>query len=208
MTDEHRAGRVVRDLIDPSPDHVRAITAISLGPEECLARLVTPLLTEISSDFASLEGPTAARVVRTAMELISALLRTAALARTTEGDREHLSLMPRIRQHITDDLGDSELSPDSTARRLHLHPAPARAVPPAGHHGLGVDPRAAHRGEPPRAGRPRLARPASWYECTPWAEHDGGDHTLFLGRVEHFGHRRGDCLAFVDGGFVTIPESR
>ncbi|TWH18696.1 flavin reductase family protein [Prauserella rugosa] len=54
---------------------------------------------------------------------------------------------------------------------------------------------------------PRLAGPASWFECTPWAEHDGGDHTLFLGRVEHFGHRRGDCLAFVDGGFVTIPEA-
>lgn len=54
---------------------------------------------------------------------------------------------------------------------------------------------------------PRLAGSASWFECTPWAEHDGGDHTLFLGHVEDFGYRRGDSLAFIDGGFVTIPES-
>ncbi|GAA2360819.1 helix-turn-helix domain-containing protein [Saccharopolyspora halophila] len=109
-----------RDLIDASPDHVRAITAISLGPEECLTRLVTPLLTEISSDFASLEGPAAARVVRTAVELISALLSTAALSRTTEGDREHLSLMLRIREHILDNLGDSELNPDNIARAAYI----------------------------------------------------------------------------------------
>ncbi|MDA3629996.1 helix-turn-helix domain-containing protein [Saccharopolyspora sp. WRP15-2] len=109
-----------RDLIDPSPDHVRAITAISLGAEESLTRIVTPLLTEISSDFASLEGPAAARVVHTAVELISALLSTAALARATEGDRERLSLMLRIREHILDNLGDSELNPDSIARAVYI----------------------------------------------------------------------------------------
>jgi flavin reductase len=54
---------------------------------------------------------------------------------------------------------------------------------------------------------PRLAGPASWFECTPWTEHDGGDHTLFLGKVEHFGHRPGDCLGFADGTFLTIPDS-
>lgn len=109
-----------RDLIDPSPDHVRAITAISLGPEERLTRLVTPLLTELSSDFGALEGPVAARVVRTAVDLISALLSTAALAHTAEGDHEHLSLMLRIRQYITDNLGDADLNPDSIARAVYI----------------------------------------------------------------------------------------
>ncbi|WP_031465640.1 helix-turn-helix domain-containing protein [Sciscionella sediminilitoris] len=109
-----------RDLIDPSPDHVRAITAISLGPEESLTRLVTPLLTEISTDFASLEGPTATRVVRTTVELISALLSTAALARTAESDREHLSLMLRIREFILANLGDSELNPDAVAGAVYI----------------------------------------------------------------------------------------
>lgn len=54
---------------------------------------------------------------------------------------------------------------------------------------------------------PRLADTASWFECTPWAEYDGGDHTLFVGKVEHFDCRRGNTLGFVDGGFVTIPET-
>lgn len=51
---------------------------------------------------------------------------------------------------------------------------------------------------------PRLADTASWFTCTPWAEYDGGDHTLFVGRVEDFGYRTGDCLGFLDGGFVTV----
>ncbi|WP_409184614.1 helix-turn-helix domain-containing protein [Amycolatopsis sp. VS8301801F10] len=115
-----------RDLVSPSPDQIRTITAISLGPEESLTRLVTPLLTEISHDFASLEGPAATRVVHTAVELISALLSTAALARTTEGDREHLSLLLRIREYILDHLGDADLNPDRIARAVfistrHLH---------------------------------------------------------------------------------------
>ncbi|MER5390404.1 flavin reductase family protein [Saccharopolyspora sp. NPDC002686] len=54
---------------------------------------------------------------------------------------------------------------------------------------------------------PRLANAAAWFECTPWAEYDGGDHTLFLGGVESFDHRRGDCLGFVDGSFVTIATA-
>lgn len=52
---------------------------------------------------------------------------------------------------------------------------------------------------------PRLADTASWLECTPWATYEGGDHTLFLGKVEHLDCRRGDCLGFMDGSFITIP---
>lgn len=109
-----------RDLIDPSPDQIRAVTAISLAPEESLTRLVTPLLTEISADFASLEGPAAARVVQTTVELISALLSTAALTRTAEGDRDHLGLMVRIREYIQEHLGDSELNPTAIARAVFI----------------------------------------------------------------------------------------
>jgi|SRR5699024_2917430 len=53
---------------------------------------------------------------------------------------------------------------------------------------------------------PRLSGTASWFECTPWEKYNGGDHTLFLGKVEHLDYRRGDCLGFVDGNFFTIPE--
>ena len=53
---------------------------------------------------------------------------------------------------------------------------------------------------------PRLAGALSHFECTPWAEYEGGDHTLFLGEVQHFDYRPGAALGFVDGRFVTIAE--
>ncbi|WP_409184611.1 flavin reductase family protein [Amycolatopsis sp. VS8301801F10] len=55
---------------------------------------------------------------------------------------------------------------------------------------------------------PRLANTAAWFECTPWKEYDGGDHTLFVGAVERFSQRDGACLGFVDGSFVTIDSAR
>ena len=54
---------------------------------------------------------------------------------------------------------------------------------------------------------PRLAGSLSYFECTPWAEYDGGDHTLFVGEVQHFDYREGDALGFVNGQFTMIPES-
>lgn len=54
---------------------------------------------------------------------------------------------------------------------------------------------------------PRLAGSLCFFECTPWAEYDGGDHTLFLGEVRHFDYRDGDALGFVNGQFTTIQQS-
>jgi flavin reductase (DIM6/NTAB) family NADH-FMN oxidoreductase RutF len=54
---------------------------------------------------------------------------------------------------------------------------------------------------------PRLTGSLSYFECTPWAEFDGGDHTLFLGEVRHFDYRDGDALGFVNGQFTIIPQS-
>ncbi|MEO6941897.1 MAG: flavin reductase family protein [Terrimesophilobacter sp.] len=53
---------------------------------------------------------------------------------------------------------------------------------------------------------PRLAGTLSWFSCTPWASYDGGDHTLYLGKVEDFDYRNGDALGFVSGSFTVIPE--
>lgn len=53
---------------------------------------------------------------------------------------------------------------------------------------------------------PRLRRVLVWFECTAWAAYDGGDHTLYLGRVENFDYRGGDALGFVSGRFTIIPE--
>lgn len=55
---------------------------------------------------------------------------------------------------------------------------------------------------------PRLSNVLSFFECTPWAAYDGGDHTLYLGEVIDFNYRRGDALAFSNSSFTTIPESQ
>jgi flavin reductase len=54
---------------------------------------------------------------------------------------------------------------------------------------------------------PRIAGSLCYFECTPWAEYDGGDHTLFLGEVRHFDYRDGDPLGFVNGQFIAIPQN-
>ena len=54
---------------------------------------------------------------------------------------------------------------------------------------------------------PRLSRVLAWFDCMPWAEYDGGDHTLYIGEVANFDYRTGDALGFVSGRFTTIPES-
>lgn len=55
---------------------------------------------------------------------------------------------------------------------------------------------------------PRLSHVLAYFECTPWAAYDGGDHTLYLGEVVDFNYRTGDALAFANGSFTTIPESQ
>ena len=55
---------------------------------------------------------------------------------------------------------------------------------------------------------PRLSNVLAYFECTPWAAYDGGDHTLYLGEVVDFNHRNGDALAFANSAFTTIPESQ
>jgi flavin reductase (DIM6/NTAB) family NADH-FMN oxidoreductase RutF len=37
----------------------------------------------------------------------------------------------------------------------------------------------------PTAEVPRLRGTVAWLQCTPWANHDGGDHLLFPGQVVH-----------------------
>lgn len=55
---------------------------------------------------------------------------------------------------------------------------------------------------------PRLANVLAFFECKPWAEYDGGDHTLYLGEVVDFNYRNGDALAYANSRFTIIPESQ
>ncbi|MBX6343232.1 MAG: flavin reductase family protein, partial [Thermomicrobiaceae bacterium] len=45
----------------------------------------------------------------------------------------------------------------------------------------------------------------AWIECRPWAAYDGGDHTIFVGRVEDLALGPGsDPLVYFDRGFTEL----
>lgn len=67
------------------------------------------------------------------------------------------------------------------------------------------------------AGRPLDVPPFEWddtrikgslayIECEPWAEYDGGDHVLFVGKVKRFEYEEGAPLGYFGGKFATIEH--
>jgi flavin reductase (DIM6/NTAB) family NADH-FMN oxidoreductase RutF len=40
------------------------------------------------------------------------------------------------------------------------------------------------------------------FECTPWAEYEGGDHILYVGKVEDFSYTDEEGLLFFRGKFI------
>ncbi|MDQ0793023.1 flavin reductase family protein [Streptomyces sp. B1I3] len=53
---------------------------------------------------------------------------------------------------------------------------------------------------------PRLAGAVAHLVCRPWQVHDGGDHTLHIGRVEEFESRPGRPLLFHRGAFPELAQ--
>lgn len=52
----------------------------------------------------------------------------------------------------------------------------------------------------------RLLDSLAFIECKPWAEYDGGDHVLYVGKVTHFEYSEGDALGYYCGNFLTISN--
>ncbi len=58
-------------------------------------------------------------------------------------------------------------------------------------------------------GAPRLAGSLAWVACTPFAAHDAGDHTLFVGKVESSGIAEGAPLLYFTGKYrflAPLPD--
>lgn len=49
---------------------------------------------------------------------------------------------------------------------------------------------------------PRLSNTVATIECTPWDQYEGGDHLLFLGKVEKFSYNDNESLLFHKGKFI------
>lgn len=55
-------------------------------------------------------------------------------------------------------------------------------------------------------GVPILAGSAAVFECSTHARYDGGDHEIFIGRVERHGHCDAAPLLFAKGRVSTLPQ--
>ncbi|MGH8883798.1 MAG: flavin reductase family protein [Egibacteraceae bacterium] len=54
---------------------------------------------------------------------------------------------------------------------------------------------------------PVLAGSLATIECLPWRQYDGGDHVLFLGRVERFRAGHGEPLVFFAGQWASVAPT-
>ena len=57
-------------------------------------------------------------------------------------------------------------------------------------------------------GAPILTDCLAWFDCRLEAVHDGGDHTIFVGRVEAAGHSEGRPLLYYDGAYHRLSQQR
>jgi flavin reductase (DIM6/NTAB) family NADH-FMN oxidoreductase RutF len=74
--------------------------------------------------------------------------------------------------------------------------------------GSGVDKFAGVDWCPAPSGAPVLEGVIAWVDCTLWTEHDGGDHTIAVGRVTNLGADPARLpLLFYRGSYVIPPES-
>jgi flavin reductase len=59
----------------------------------------------------------------------------------------------------------------------------------------------------PHTGAPLIAGALTRFECEPWRSYDGGDHTIFLGRIlglDQDGAAGEEALLFFSGGFHRL----
>jgi 3-hydroxy-9,10-secoandrosta-1,3,5(10)-triene-9,17-dione monooxygenase reductase component len=61
---------------------------------------------------------------------------------------------------------------------------------------------------PAPSGMPVLEAAVGWLDCTLEAEHDGGDHTIVVARVEALGLTEGDSLVFMGGAYGRFSAAR
>ena len=55
-------------------------------------------------------------------------------------------------------------------------------------------------------GAPILPNVLAWLDCTLVEQHEGGDHTIFVGRVEAAGHGDGTPLVWFSSGYRRLRE--
>lgn len=76
----------------------------------------------------------------------------------------------------------------------------------SGHRPLGIAQFATVGWSPGRTGAPLIDGAVAWLECRVSGVHDGGDHSIFVGRLVSARRDRGEPLVFFDGQFHQLAQ--
>lgn len=57
-------------------------------------------------------------------------------------------------------------------------------------------------------GIPRLKNTLAMMECSPWTKYEGGDHILYIGKVESFSQSDAEGLLFFRGKFLKTEKNQ
>lgn len=114
-----------RTLITLPPDMVGQLTAVRISGSTGLGSVVAPYLRQLGANLDQLSGATGARLVHSALDLVTTVFANELGLDGTSGD-PHRALMQRIRDHIDRNLASTDLGPASIAAAhyistRHLH---------------------------------------------------------------------------------------
>jgi flavin reductase (DIM6/NTAB) family NADH-FMN oxidoreductase RutF len=98
-------------------------------------------------------------------------------------------------------LRDDQAALSDQAAGRHRRPAARRGSARARRRALEGAP---HR--PEATGAPVLVDSLAWLDCRLVGRHDGGDHTIFIGRVEAAGASRGKPLLWFDRDYARLTR--
>jgi len=114
-----------RHLISLPPDMIGQLTAVRIPGDAGLGAVVAPYLTQLAANLDQLSGTTGARLVQSALDLVTTVF-TRELGLDDASADPHRALIQRIRGYIDRNLASTDLAPATIAAAhfistRHLH---------------------------------------------------------------------------------------
>lgn len=111
--------QVPHERFEIPPQLMSRLTAVRLSGQDGLGRLISPFLATLGTDHEHLEGTAGKRLAQNAIDLLELLASSEEDAIKVTSD-PHWLLLQQISGYIQNNLGDTELKPDSIAEANHI----------------------------------------------------------------------------------------
>lgn len=109
------------NMLGISADLIHHLTAVRLRGDTGVGRVISPFMQHLAEDIDHLSGAAGARIVRSAFDLITALLSAELLTMTDQPDPWKLTL-DTVKTYITANLGNPSLNTERIAKVHYMSP--------------------------------------------------------------------------------------